>query len=321
MDRLLQISSRPKGLNTLIGQGKLVCQLENIIKSKRIPHFYIINGQIGSGKTTLARILALSFQVDSFNPSKEDWEKYSTFDILEVNAANENSVDFIRGLVEKMRYKPMNCKAKVVVLDEAHQLTNAAQNALLTETEDTSDYCFYIFCTSNIKKIIPALQRRAYILTPNILSDHDINTLVQGSADLVHYNDSHLPEFINQLIENDIRSPGLILQCAERLFAGNSPQSSVILNQDTNIDTRQLCQCLLKGDWARCAAILQDVSSTEVFKLKSCTIGYIKAVLLKSVGLKAVKLSKVIQQIESSGDNIGSFVSSICISCDLLKVK
>ena len=115
----------------------------------------------------------------------------------------------------------MNCKAKVVILDEAHQLTNAAQNALLSETEDTSNFGFYIFCTSNIKKIIPALQRRAYIITPLLLSNESINDLVNESADSVLYNGSMdiLQEFINQLVSNDIRSPGLILQAIERLFS------------------------------------------------------------------------------------------------------
>jgi DNA polymerase III delta prime subunit len=271
----------------------------------------------------LARILALSFQVDSFNPTESDYEKYSSFDIREINAANENSVDFVRSLSEKMSYRPMNCKAKVVILDESHQLSNAAQNALLKDTEDTSDFAFYIFCTSNIKKIIPALQRRACILTPTLLSDEYISNLVKNTCDSIDYNGSidNVSEFINVLTENDVRSPGLVLQACERFFSGHSPQESVTFSEMTSIDTRLLCNNVSKGDWKKCAELLVKVSNTDVFSIKLQIIGYLKSILLKASGTRAVKLSKCIREIESIGDTVGSLIAGICIVCDLLAAK
>lgn len=323
MDRLLQISARPKKLDDLVGQDKIKCQLETMKSNKRLSHFYIISGPIGSGKTTLAKILALSFQVDTFNPSNSDWNNYNSFDIREINAANDNSVDFVRSLVEKMKYKPMNCNAKVVILDEAHQLTNAAQNALLNETEDTTDFAFYIFCTSNVKKIIPALQRRAFIITPSLLSDDYIRTLVHDTCDLINYNGNvdQLEEFISQLCSNDIRSPGLILQATERLFCGDSPQAAVTFTEATALDTRALCNNVSKGDWKSCAELLKNVASSEVYTLKVCIIGYLKAILVKSSGVKSVKLAKAIREVESIGDTVGSLMAGICIACDLLTAK
>lgn len=271
----------------------------------------------------MARILALSFQVDSFNPTKDEYEKYSSFDIREINAANENSVDFIRNLSDKMSYRPMNCKAKVVILDESHQLTSAAQNALLKDTEDTTDFAYYIFCTSNIKKIIPALQRRACILTPTLLSDEYISNLVKDTCDSIDYNGNTdaLDEFINVLVENDVRSPGLVLQACERFFSGHSPQESVTFSEMTSIDTRLLCNNVSKGDWKKCTELLSKVSNTDVYSIKAQIIGYLKVILLKSSGARAVKFSKCIREIESIGDTVGSLIAGICIVCDLLAAK
>jgi DNA polymerase-3 subunit gamma/tau len=131
-DRVLSLSMRPKLLEELCRkETELVISLENQFSTGRIPHFYILHGPIGSGKTTFARILAMALQlgpkeVAPFNIPPEIWEKYKD-DIKEINAANQNGVDDVRALIETMKYMPIApSKAKVVILDEAHQLTTAA---------------------------------------------------------------------------------------------------------------------------------------------------------------------------------------------------
>src|SRR4051794_1808865 len=114
--RVLALSMRPKSLDELVGQDKMVECISNQFATGRMPHFYLISGPIGSGKTTFARILAR----DLLHPAE----------IEEINAANKTGVDDVRALVDKMRYKPVHPKKnRVVILDEAHQLSNSAQNA------------------------------------------------------------------------------------------------------------------------------------------------------------------------------------------------
>ena len=181
MERVLALSMRPKLLNDLVGQTEIIDSLKSQMNSGRIPHFFIISGPVGIGKTTLARILALSLQLQrkDFLLTDNDWLQYKKLEINEINAANRNGIDEIRQISNNLKYKPIfPSSAKIIILDEAHQLTNAAQNALITETEDVAEYIYYIFCTSTINKIIPALRRRAYIITPKDLTESEIKELL-----------------------------------------------------------------------------------------------------------------------------------------------
>lgn len=206
---VLAVSQRPKFLHELLGQDKLVTSLLHQEAVGRLPHFFIIAGEIGIGKTTLARIIANGIQL-GFNSDKID----RSLDIREINAANENSVDFVRKLIEIMKYRPNNaCRAKVVIMDEAHQLTSPAQNALLKETEDTANHAYYIFCTSIPNKIVPALRRRAFIVTPELFDDAAIQIFVKNSVknsvkNAIDDSNSSIPDdvavFTKCLLDNDL---------------------------------------------------------------------------------------------------------------------
>lgn len=324
-DRVLALSMRPKSFQELVGQDAIIETITTQFKSTRIPHFFIISGPIGSGKTTLARIIAMILQCgnDFENISEVVNKDYKKYDITEINAANKNGIDDIRHIVEIMKYQPMNpSKAKVVILDESHQLTTPAQNALLTETEDVAKHVYYIFCTSNIGKIIPALQRRAYIINPKALSSDCVIELLAKAKERVNFTESIAPleEILNM---HDIRSPGLILQAAERYFTGLSAQESVLTStESSSTDTMSICRALAKGDWKSCANQLKEVSKSDVVMIRTCLLGYMKTMLLKSVGEKALKISKAIQIITQSSteDTIAlySLLSSICLACEIM---
>lgn len=325
-DRVLALSMRPKCLDELVGQDELIGTLTSQFASNRIPHFYIISGPIGAGKTTLSRILALILQTQVKCESIKDlhnlpWNDYKKYDIHEINAANKNGIDDIRSIVEMMKYTPMApSKAKVVILDEAHQLTNAAQNALLTETEDVAKHVFYIFCTSAISKIIPALQRRAYIVSPKPLDSEAIGELIQKAKERVEF-EGEVEPLVEALKMHDICSPGLILQAAERYFSGIPAHESVLASvENSKIDTMALCRAVAKGDWKACAGQLKDATKTDVTTLRSCVLGYLKTVLLKSIGSKASGVARAMQTIATHQMDdtvcLPSFMASVCLACE-----
>ena len=330
MDRVLALSMRPKLLEDLVGQECITSTLQSQFETGRIPHFYIIHGPVGAGKTTLARILSLALQMD---PSKNrldlsdlDWQDYKKYDIHEINAANKNGIDDIRAIVEMMRYKPMGIsKAKVVIMDEAHQLTNAAQNALITETEDVQNTVYYIFCTSAINKIIPALQRRAYMITPKPLGNDDVMMLLEKARDITSFEGDVGP-LHEALMMNSVTSPGLILQATEKYFSGIPAYESVYNCESSKADTMSICRAVSSGSWKETSKLLKDVTKGDSTMLRNCVIGYLKTVMLRSSGSNACATAKAIQVIAntvSCDENVflPSLLSSLCLACEHIRMK
>ena len=318
--RVLALSMRPNTLEELVDQDDIIKTIQVQFDSSRIPHFFIISGQIGVGKTTLARLLALIIQ--SGSTSLPDGVKLSDFDIQEINAANKTGVDDMRQLVETMKYQPMSpSKAKVVILDESHQLTMAAQSALLKETEDAPKHGYYIFCTSHINKILAALQRRAYIITPKCLSEEGVKKLIERAKNRVKFEESIDP-LIECLNFHNINSAGLVLQAAERYFNGLPANESVLCtSENPSLDTMALCRHVAKGDWKQAALILKEMSKNDITMVRNCLLGYLKTILLKSVGQKALVTAKAMQLITNSAtmeDSValGSFISSVYLACE-----
>lgn len=310
-NKILALSMRPKTLEDLVGQDKIVNSLSKQLATGRIPHFFLIKGPIGSGKTTFARILA----EDLLAPAQ----------IEEINAANKTGIDDIRSLVDRMRYKPVHPKQyRVVIMDEVHQLSISAQNALLTELEDAADHVFYIFCTSNDEKVIPALRRRAYVISPNSLNKATMTELVQKASCIAHVSIDVAP-LIGCLLENGVTSPGLVLQAAEKYFTGMSAAESLLLSDVNKGNHFAFCKDLSSGQWSKCAPHLENITKADVPGLRNMALGFLKSMLLKSTGVRAYNISKAINIIAGvsysmeEGTIVPAFVAASCLACDFLK--
>lgn len=320
MDRVLALSMRPKHFDDLVGQEPLIKSIQSQFKSNRIPHSFLICGKVGTGKTTLARIIS--------NRIHELMKSEKVYDTQEINAANYTGIDDIRKIIDQMKFKPMPpSRAKVVILDESHQLSVAAQNALITETEDVPNHVFYIFCTSNPSKIIPALQRRAYIIKPRILNDADIKKIVYNSCQKASFNNkSNIDELIEGLISYEINSPGIILQVLERYISGMNVIESICPSNDNSntfsveIDILKVCRNVTQGNWTECTKVLKQCSKNDAIPLKCCIMGYLKSVLLNSSGKKAAAAAKAIQLFPANNElddtnMLPKMLSCVCLCC------
>ena len=161
---------RPQVFAEFIGQEHIVQTLTNAIASGMISHAYLFSGPRGSGKTTLARLLAKAANCQKrkegkFEPCNKcssclEIMKGSSMDLIEIDAASHRGIDEIRELRDGIRFVPAKSKYKVFIIDEAHQLTKEAANALLKTLEEPPSHAIFVLATTEAYKMIPTIISR-----------------------------------------------------------------------------------------------------------------------------------------------------------------
>jgi DNA polymerase-3 subunit gamma/tau len=163
---------RPATFESVIGQGHITNTLKNAIKNNQLAHAFLFCGPRGVGKTTCARILAKTINCSNITPEFEacnecdsckSFNQNASFNIYELDAASNNSVDDIRGLVDQVRYAPQGAKYKIYIIDEVHMLSAAAFNAFLKTLEEPPPYAKFILATTERHKILPTILSRCQV--------------------------------------------------------------------------------------------------------------------------------------------------------------
>ncbi|WP_282136809.1 DNA polymerase III subunit gamma/tau [Seonamhaeicola maritimus] len=149
---------RPQSFKSVVGQQAITNTLLNAIENNHLAQALLFTGPRGVGKTTCARILAKMINSDG-NETEEDF----AFNIFELDAASNNSVDDIRNLTDQVRIPPQVGKYKVYIIDEVHMLSQAAFNAFLKTLEEPPKHCIFILATTEKHKIIPTILSRCQI--------------------------------------------------------------------------------------------------------------------------------------------------------------
>ncbi len=160
---------RPKGFDEVVGQQHITTTLQNAIKTNQLAQAMLFCGPRGVGKTTCARILAR--MINDFD--SDDGSSHN-FNIYELDAASNNSVEDIRNLIDQVRYPPQYGKYKVYIIDEVHMLSNQAFNAFLKTLEEPPAYAIFILATTEKHKVIPTILSRCQIYDFNRIQISDI---------------------------------------------------------------------------------------------------------------------------------------------------
>src|SRR5690242_147893 len=159
---------RPQTFQDVVNQEHVKTTLENAIAQNRIAHGYIFSGQRGTGKTTIARILARCLncvQGPTVAPCGEcascrEITAGGTVDVIEIDAASNRGINEMRELRENVRYQPAHDRYKIFIIDEAHQITNEAFNALLKTIEEPPPWAVFVLCTTESHKIPATIASR-----------------------------------------------------------------------------------------------------------------------------------------------------------------
>ncbi|MEY2829963.1 MAG: hypothetical protein RIQ33_1821 [Bacteroidota bacterium] len=182
---------RPTKFEDVVGQSHITTTLKNALRQQQLAHAFLFCGPRGVGKTTNARILAkvincenLSADVEPCNECRscQSFNNNSSFNIFELDAASNNSVDDIRDLVQQVRIPPQGSKYKVYIIDEVHMLSPQAFNAFLKTLEEPPPYAIFILATTEKQKIIPTILSRCQVFDFNRIKNEDMVTHLQKIA-------------------------------------------------------------------------------------------------------------------------------------------
>src|SRR5574344_1521460 len=262
---------RPSTFFSVVGQQSITATLKNAIKNNQMAHAYLFCGPRGVGKTTCARIFAKTINCQNVTSDHEPcnqcescmaFNENRSFNIHELDAASNNSVEDIRTLIDQVRIPPQTGRYSVYIIDEVHMLSAAAFNAFLKTLEEPPAYAIFILATTEKHKIIPTVLSRCQTYDFNRISIADIVKQLKGiaSSEGIAAEDEAL-HVIAQKADGAMRDALTLFDQAVAFCGTNITYLEVIRNLNV-LDTDyyfNLVESFLAGNYANALKLFDEV--------------------------------------------------------------
>lgn len=263
---------RPSRFEDVIGHQSVIKTLRTQIDGGRVSPAYLFGGPTGVGKTTLALILSRYVQGPTFSGDL-------SMDVHELNAADSNGVKDARQIAEDVKLRPWEATYRVVILNEAHKLTEEAQNALLHPFENSGSTVF-IITTTEPDKILPALRGRCQCFYLKPLSDDNIRELVKRAEP---YSTLSTEDAAERFIGENIRAGRDILNI---LSKEGMTLDDAIESPEANPVFIEIARAMVSNNWTQASKNLKGVRAADGKPLRAVLASYLKKIVLEG-GQKA----------------------------------
>lgn len=280
MGERLATGFRPRTVNGFVGMEKQAARIMALAKNP--PRAWLLQGEPGTGKTSLARVLALGYNCGSFGaPDVEAWKNPAAYGVREINASSCNGVDDIRAVIAEAQYgAPHPAKRRAYIFDEAHRMTDAAQNAFLKELEEGK--AVYFFCSTNAGKLVKALRQRCFEVTMHLLAPESREKLVKKAAAALKFT-GDVKVFLEQAEKLDIGTPRLLLVAFQNFVEGASAVEAFgFAEGGAGAEAFEFCRAYARGDKKFVRTALGSMLADEARTVRMVLCAYMRKVMLSS---------------------------------------
>ena len=285
------IKYRPQTFEAILGNRTLILALENMLKDKEnCPHAFLFHGPTGTGKTTLARIVASELGCEETN-------------VIEIDTAQFRGIDTIRDLRKNAKFAPLGGGDRVYIIDEVQKMTGDAQNAFLKILEDTPKHIYFILCTTDPQSLLPTVKNRCSQFQTSPLNDKQMTDLLMRVAK--EEGESISQDIVDQITLDSQGLPRHALQILEQVL--NVPEGRRLkMSQEAAIEQTEsiaLCRELMKGSsWDKVKTILKGLKTQDAESVRRVVLGYASSVLLNGGNSQA---GLILECFEEPFYNIG----------------
>ncbi len=313
MGKALYRKYRSRKLSEIVGQEHVTTLLQNALTSGRIAHAYLFTGPRGTGKTSIARILA--HEINGLEYSDES----SHLDIIEIDAASNNGVDDIRDLREKVNLAPTSAKKKIYIIDEVHMLSKPAFNALLKTLEEPPEHIVFILATTDVDKLPETIISRTQRHTFRRASHDDIikNLKRIVKSEKIKIEDTAL-ELIANHSDGSYRDSVSLLDQLANSSDGDTPLTAKLIETSLGLAPTETIASLLRHLSAKSLdPTLKEIKQLETNGVQASVVARQMIRDIQKIHPELLELVDGLIKVTNSPMPYASLIAHLGVYCDL----